>query len=166
MIPEAVTIRDIVSIIALFVGPVTAVFITLQFQRRKEARDSKMRLFMTLMSHRRAIIALRNPDWVTALNLIDIVFSRHARVVELWHQLYAVLHTQPLREQESGYVYLKMLSAMAEVLGFRQLQQVEIDKFYLPEAYQAHLQTQTEIQTELLRALKNTERFVVEAKKD
>jgi hypothetical protein len=43
------------NIIAVIIGPVIAVIITLWYQRRKERRDIKQRAFLVLMAHRRSI---------------------------------------------------------------------------------------------------------------
>ena len=70
---RARTMEGIVTIIALIVGPVAAVCITLWYQRRTEKRAAKERLFMTLMAHRRSFPP--PPDWTNALNLIDVVYA-------------------------------------------------------------------------------------------
>ena len=155
--------RDIIGIIAILAGPVTAVCITLWWQQRKEKRDAKLRLFGTLMAHRKAMPLA--PEWVMALNLIDVVFSDHPKVLALWHELYQ-LFQNPTRTQAQDHKYLELLSEMASVLRFRQLQQTDIDKFYLPQTHLNQLIASMETQTEWLRVLKNTERFVVEKKKD
>lgn len=54
---------------------------------------------------------------------------------------------------------------MARVLGFRHLQQTDIDKYYSPRVHGELLVVQAEAQAEWLRVLKNTERFLV-VKKD
>ena len=128
--------RDIISIVAIFVGPVTAVCITLWWQRRKEKRDAKIRLFTTLMAYRKAMPIA--PEWVMALNLIDVVFSDHPKVLALWHELYQ-LFQNPTRTQAQDHKYLELLSEMASVLRFRQLQQTDIDKFDLPRILQSKM---------------------------
>ena len=155
-------VKDFISITAILLGPVTAVSITLWWQMRKEKRDAKMRLFITLMSHRKAMPL--SPEWVTALNLIDVIFADHERVVELWHQLYALLHNSPIQQQAVNHKNLEMLSEIASVLGFRRLQQVDIDKYYYPQSYEDQLNAQAEAQAQWLRVLKNTEHFLVEKK--
>ena len=163
MLPEGMTISDLVSIIALFFGPVTAVLITLCWQQYKEKRDAKMKLFMTLMSYRRAMPL--NPERVTALNLIDVVFADHSKVVARWHHLYDLLHRSPLPGELVNSAHVELLSEMASALKFR-LPQVDINKYYYPLLYEEQLQEQAEMQQELLRVLKNTERVVFLQKPD
>lgn len=155
--------RDIIGIVAILVGPVTAVCITLWWQQRKEKRDKQLTLFTTLMAHRRA--SLPTIEWVNALNLIDVVFADQPKVVALWHDLYLALQ-DPSRKQEQGHKYLELLSTMASRLGFRSLQQTDIDKYYSPEIHGQLLVAQVEAQAEWLRVLKNTERFLVVKKDD
>ncbi len=154
--------KDIINIIAIIIGPIVAVCITLWWQQRKEKREAKLRLFTTLMAHRRAFPP--TPEWVAALNLIDVIFADQTRVVALWHEVFQLLHN-PSMTQEQGHKYLEMLSAMATSLGFRQLQQVDIDKYYSPQVHQDQLVAQAEMQAEFLRVLKNTSQLLI-VKKD
>ena len=152
---------DIINIAAIIIGPVVAVVITLWWQQQKEERDSKRKLFLTLMAHRR-----RYPptvEWVNALNVIDVVFAVHPQVVDLWHQYYASLVNPPANQnfEQREHTYLLMLSAMARALGFRRLEQTDIDKFYTPQAHSDQMALNYACQTEWLRVLKNTARFEV-----
>ena len=155
--------RDIISIIAILVGPVTAVCITLWWQRRKEKRDRQFQLFATLMANRRA--ALPSYEWANSLNLIDVVFADYPKIVALWHECYLLLQNQE-PTQASGHKYLELLSEMARTLGFQRLQQTDIDKYYSPRVHGELLVAQAETQAEWLRVLKNTERFLVVKKDD
>jgi hypothetical protein len=46
--------KDIINIIAVIIGPIVAVAITLWYQGRKEKRDAQHRLFTVLMAHRKS----------------------------------------------------------------------------------------------------------------
>jgi hypothetical protein len=146
--------KDIVTIIALIVGPVAAVCITLWYQRRTEKRAAKERLFMTLMAHRRSFPP--TPDWVGALNLIDVVYADNPNIVRQWHSLYDILIQGPLNMPRFNHQYLELLSSMATSLGYRSLQQTDIDKFYAPQALGDQFALNAEIQKESLRVLKAT----------
>src|SRR5690606_8061294 len=98
---------------------------TLWYQRRIIKWDAKQRRFITLMAHRKS-----NPptfEWVNALNLVDVVYAAHPKVVTLWHDLYTILSTQPPNLQAQSHKYLELLSAMAVVLGYRSLTVTDID---------------------------------------
>jgi hypothetical protein len=147
------------EVFAILFGPIIAVGITLWWQNRKEKRDAKIRLFTTLMAQRKTTPPTY--DWVQALNLIDVVFAKDRRVVELWHELYQ-LFQNPQRTQTQDHKYIELLSEMASVLGYRRLQQTDIDKFYYPQSYIEALLAQNEAQAEWLRVLKNTEHFLAQ----
>lgn len=142
------------TLVALFLGPIVAVLITLWHQDRTQKRQVKERLFQVLMAHRKSIPP--NYEWVNSLNLLDVVYADHPKVVRLWHELYDILVQAPLNEQRRVHKFLELLSAIADVLGYRNLTQTDIDKFYSPEAHGTILGIQWGVQTELLRVLKNT----------
>jgi hypothetical protein len=147
------------EIFAIFFGPIIAVSITLWWQNRKEKHDAKLRLFVTLMAQRKTTPPTY--DWVQALNLIDVVFAKDRRVVQLWHELFHLFENRE-RTQTQDHKYIELLSEMASVLGFRKLQQTDIDKFYYPQSYIDALLAQNEAQAEWLRVLKNTEHFLAQ----
>jgi len=151
------TNSEIINLSAIFLGPLFAVMVTLWWQARKQKRDEKLRLFLSLMAHRRSIPPA--PEWVNSLNVIDVIFADVPQVVQLWHEYYAGLCSPPQNNnhQQREHTYLLMLSAMARHLGYQKLEQTDIDKFYTPQAHEDQLLLNSEIQTEFLRVLKNTE---------
>ena len=172
MIPEHIALAQIeiaklqlwVTSLAIFLGPLSGVIFTIWFQRRKDRKDQKQRLFVALMAHRKS-----SPpafDLVNGLNLIDIVFSQHRQVVELWHQYYDLLCHDPVNWPLAEAKYLDLLYQMAKVLGHKNLAQTDISRFYSPIAHtnQAHLSISTQI--ELLRVLQNTASLSASPKSD
>jgi hypothetical protein len=148
------------TLLAILFGPIIAVCITLWWQKRKERRDAKRHLFITLMVHRKFLTPTY--DWVNALNLIDVVFADNPNVVDLWHGLYTLYQTPNTSAETLNHKYIELLSAMAKVLGFRRLQQTDIDKFYSPQVHADQLKAQSEAQSEWLRVLKKTDHFLAE----
>lgn len=149
-----------ITALAIVLGPLAGVVFTLWFQKRKERRDAQHRLFFTLMAHRRS-----NPptfDWANALNLIDVVFADNREVVGLWHQHYDLLCQDPVNWHLADAKYLDLLAAIGRSLGYKDLSQTDISKFYSPRAHGNQAQLATETQTELLRVLKATERINVQ----
>ena len=145
--------KDVVTIIALILGPVIAVLITLWSQRRSEKLNAKRQLFVTLMANRRAGASR---ECVNALNLIDVIYAGEPKILQLWHQLYDILCAQPFNNQTFAHKYLDLLSAIATSLGYRSLTQTDIDKFYMPQGLGEQAQLSLETQTEWLRVLKAT----------
>lgn len=149
---------------AIFLGPLAGVIFTLWFQSRKEKKDQKQRLFLMLMAHRKS-----NPptlDLVNGLNLVDVVFADSRMVVSLWHQYYDLLCQGAVNWHLAESKYLDLLSEMAKVLGYTNLSQTDISRFYSPVAHGNQAQISLETQSELLRILKGTGRFVVEQRND
>lgn len=151
-----------VEIIAIVLSPVTAVCVTLWWQRRKEKRDAKIRLFTTLMAFRKSYPV--SYEWANSLNVIDVVFADSPTVVEHWRRYYENLHQRDGHAlEERVRIYLELMSEMARVLGFRNLQQTDIDRFYTPEAHGNQADLNTACQLEWLRVLKGTSRFETSA---
>lgn len=172
MTPEQISIAQInlaqwqlwVTGLAIFLGPLAGVLFTLWFQSRKDKKDQKQRLFLILMAHRKS-----NPptfDLVNSLNLVDVVFADSRQVVTLWHQYYDLLCQTPVNWHLAEAKYLDLLSEMAKVLGYNDLSQTDISRFYSPVAHGNQAQLSLETQLELLRILKGTGRFVVEQRND
>lgn len=154
------------EIIAILLSPVIAVAITLWHQSRKERRDRKDRLFQTLMIYRKSVPP--SHEWVNALNLIDVVFADNEKIVRIWKEYYQMLGSAKSDHEyrDRDHKYIELLSVMAKDLGYINLQQTDIDKFYSPQAHQDQLVAQREVQSELLRVLKNTHKIDAELKSD
>lgn len=152
-------LRDVLTIVAILVGPLASVAVTMWWQRRKEKRDAKERLFVTLMAHRRSSPPAQ--DWVDSLNVIDVVFAGHTKILDLWHRYYDALHTDPqaTNYQAQEHTYLLMLAEIARLLGYKNLEITDIDKFYSPRAHGDQTQLTYQTQIEWLRVLRNTARL-------
>lgn len=152
------------NIIAVIAGPIIAIIITLLYQSHKEKRDAKHKLFTVLMAHRKSIPP--TVDLVRGLNLIDIVFAEHREIVCLWHEYFDLLLPDPINMNVAGPKFLDLLANMAKVLGYKNLLQTDISRFYSPKAHGYQFEINDKIQTEWLRVLQNTSTFVVTRKED
>jgi hypothetical protein len=148
------------NIIAVIIGPIIAVVITLLYQRHKEKQDIKHRAFFGLMAHRKSI----PPSYVMVeiLNTLDVVFAENQKIVSLWHKYYSLLSQPPSQERE--HTWLELLAAIAKDLHYPTLQQIDLDKFYVPQGHVDQFEMQSKIQKELLTVLENTAAFVVSKK--
>lgn len=168
MTPDQIAIANLeiaklqlwVTGLAIFLGPLAGVIFTFWFQSRKDRSAEKHRLFLTLMGNRKAWVI--SQQMAEALNTIDVVFSDNLTVVGLWHKYYALLSQPP--GEERNHTWIELLTAMAADLRYSNLKQTDLDKFYTPQSHADQLDFQREVQTEWLRVLKNTERFLVEKK--
>lgn len=153
------------TILAIIIGPVIAVMITLWYQNRKEKRDFKRHIFFELMAHRKSFPIPYS--YVKVLNLIDVGFCKNPKILTLWHEYYNLLQmpSGDLIYQQREHKFLELLSAMAKDLGYSKIQQVDIDKFYTPIAHGNEFEFSSKLQKELLRVLENTSRFETTKKK-
>lgn len=157
-----VKITDIIMILAVFIGPIAAVFITLWSQSRKDKKTAKRQLFTTLMAQRKSLLI--SQEVAGALNTIDVIFADNPTVVALWHKYYTLLSQPPGEERQ--HTWLELLAAMAADLEYSQLKQTDLDKFYIPQGHVDRLDFEREASAEWLRVLKNTHRFLVEKRTD
>jgi hypothetical protein len=149
---------EIVNVIAIMLSPVIAVLITMFLQSRKDKRNSKMNIFITLMSTRN-----RAPteEIVRALNIIDVIFSKDKNIRRLWSEYFGMLSNEGLnnpvgwkqREQKN----LEMITAIAKNIGYQnEITSLDVDKVYYPIGLQNQLDNASEILNELKRVLKET----------
>ena len=156
--PATIYLKDWLTLVALLLGPVAAVAVTLWYQRRSEKRAAKHKLFVTLMAHRKSSHS-PDPEWATALNLIDVVFHDDQDVVALWHTCYDILEQRQAGTPRWVHAHLKLLAAMAKALGYKSLTETDIDKFYIPQGQADLKNRQAEAQNEFLRVLKASHSF-------
>jgi len=157
---ELYLLQIMANFLAIFLGPVTAVCITLWAQSRKDKKAAKRQLFLTLMGERKALLISRQV--AAALNTIDVVFADNRQIVGLWHKYYTLLSQPPGEERE--HTWLELLTAISEDLNYSNLKQTDLDKFYTPQGHANDLEYQREASAEWLRVLKNTQHFLVEKK--
>ena len=146
--------------VAIFVGPLVGVLFTLWFQSRKEKNDAKHQLFLALVAERKALFV--TPKVAQELNKIDVVFSNSPKVKTCWHEYYSLLHQAP--GEPRTHKWIELLTAIAQDLGYSQLSQIDLDKFYLPQGHADDAEFQRNVAKQWARVLENTEHFVVKAR--
>lgn len=96
---------------------------------------------------------------------IDVVFADSPKVRLLWKRYYGLLAKfTPESEEERRHTWLELLSEIAAELGYKDLKQVDLDKFYFPQAHVDADETRKKIESQLLRVLENTEHFLAQGK--
>ncbi|MBZ4034522.1 hypothetical protein K6T82_07075 [Flavobacterium sp. 17A] len=129
------------------------------FQDRKSKKDAKMSLFLKLMATRKA-----NPiskEWVDSLNQIDVVFQDSPKVRLAWRQFFDALHPRSAHFDSQNSFHLDLLSEMANNLGYKDLKQTEIDRYYNPQLFGNLQKSQDLIARETLRVLSNSKAYGV-----
>ena len=93
----SVTAFEIITIFALLAGPAIAVVIARHMEDRRQARDRRLHVFRALMGHRRNTL---NPDFVAALNLVEVEFQHAPKVLKAWKDLLRSLESPEARRPE------------------------------------------------------------------
>ena len=92
------TTIEIVTVIALFVGPLLAVLISRWMEDIRSKNERRMDIFRTLMRTRRTRLFL---DHVSALNMVEIEFRDEPDVLTAWRTYFENLGSeQPRRVDE------------------------------------------------------------------
>ncbi|HEY4289459.1 MAG TPA: DUF6680 family protein [Puia sp.] len=118
MPPEAILkLSDVLTIIALFVGPIAAVQVQKFIETTRETKTSKLWIFKTLMATRGAILS---PNHVEALNRIDLEFTgkkvKYKRVINAWKEYFDVLQERTETQEQAAVWASKRLDMLANLL--------------------------------------------------
>lgn len=150
-------VTGIGQIIAVAIIPIIVWFIGVKYQNRKAKKDAQMSLFLTLMANRKS-----NPitkEWVDALNTIDVVFQENNGVRHAWREYLDSLNEKSPHFQNNNAFLLDLLSEMAMSLGYKNLKQTEIDRFYSPKYFGSQMSRQEIMFQEYLRVLMHSRNF-------
>ena len=144
-------VLSIVQIASVAIVPIVVWLIGVKYQDRKAKKQAQLELFLTLMANRK-----KNPiseEWVDALNTIDVVFQENRRVRNAWRDYLDSLNQKSAHFENQNSYKLDLLSEMAESLGYKQLKQTEIDRFYSPVYFGSQLSRQDLLFSEVLGLL-------------
>lgn len=95
-------------------------------------------------------------EYVDALNKIDVVFQKNKQVRRAWKEYFDALHPDSQHFANSNSYKLDLLSEMANVLGYKNLKQTEIDRFYSPQYFADTQKTQDTFWRENIRVLQHS----------
>lgn len=141
-------------VIATFLGPVLAVYVTRRIDESRQVRERRLAIFRSLMATRRATLAA---DKVMALNMVEIDFYG-IKTVEKAHQevMSHINLPRPLPVDwgdRHRKLLTKLLSEMAEVLGY-DLQQLDVlEGGYYPQGFADIELEQQELRREFIQVL-------------
>ncbi len=144
-------ILSIVQIASVAIVPFLVWRIGVKYQDRQSRKQAQMNLFLTLMANRKTNPI--NKAWVDSLNCIDVVFQDNKKVRAAWRDYLDSLNQKSAHFENSNSYMLDLLSEMAESLGYKQLRQTEIDRFYSPLLFDTQIKQQENLKSELLRVL-------------
>lgn len=141
----------IAQIVSVAVVPLIVWFIGIKYQNREAKRRAQLNLFLTLMANRQTNPITR--EWVDSLNTIDVVFQDNKKVRAAWKDYLDSLNQKSSHFENSNSYKLDLLSEIAESLGYKQLKQTEIDRFYSPVYFGSQLSQQSVLTKEIIRVL-------------
>ncbi len=153
-------LRDYGELISITLIPFIVWALGTYFQDRKAKRDAKLKLFLTLMASRKA--AVLTQEWVDSLNQIDVVFQDNLKVRSAWRQFFDALHPKSPHFDNQNSFRLDLLSEMANSLGYKDLKQTEIDRYYSPVVFSNQQDSQDMLTKETLRILHRSKAYGVE----
>ena len=108
------------TMVAIVVGPISALLIQKGFERRTEKKERKLKVFRELMAHRATRLS---PQYVQAFNAIEVEFYGDESVIEQLRLFVSHLNTPSDAEAawlEKATDHLNnLLYAMADNLGYR-----------------------------------------------
>lgn len=121
----------ILQVLAVAAIPYIVWRLSVKQQDRKQKEDAKFNLFISLMANRKPFYS--NKQRLDAFNTIDVIFQDNQKVRLAWREYYnSMLNNSPHFNQQNAYL-LDLLSEMAYSLGYKNLKQTEIDRYFFPE---------------------------------
>lgn len=145
------------QILAVAIIPIIVWGLGIKYQDRKAKKEAQLRLFLTLMADRKS-----NPitkEWVDALNSIDVVFQDNKKVRHAWREYLDSLNEKSPHFDSSNSFQLDLLSEMAIALGYKNLRQTEINRFYSPKYFGSQMSRQEIFFRENLRVLMHSKNY-------
>jgi hypothetical protein len=125
---------EIITIIALVVGPILAVQVQEYLGVRRIRRERRHSVFRDLMATRG--LDRISPEHVRALNRIDIEFYDDDEIITAWKKYLTHLGGElPVNQEERNDLFVDLLMKMAKKLGYIfDINHLKRD-FYTPQAH-------------------------------
>lgn len=135
----------IATIIAVVLGPIFAVLVTRFVDNSRAAKSRKLDIYRALMKTR--LIPL-HMEHVSALNLIEVEFIDHPKVITSWKEYLSNLSEKsPPEEEREIYeqwrnkrnsLLTKLIYEISQVLKIKKIEQLDILKGnYLPQGWES-----------------------------
>ena len=129
------------TIVAIVYGPIKAVQISADTEKRREAERRKYNILAALMRTRRTYM---HPDHVWALNLVQLDFAEHPKALEA-HKAYLKNLADPLPKpgddldnflEQRRHLFLELLHELCIVVGLK-ADKADLDRLaYVPYGWQ------------------------------
>ena len=116
------TYKDWINLLAIVMGPLLAVLVTLWIEERRRIKDQRTQTLRMLLSTRHLP---SDPAYSTALNLIPVDFNSKANVMSAWQAYIEKTRFRPLPQAEEAHraeminKQTKLIFAMTQCLGYK-----------------------------------------------
>jgi hypothetical protein len=150
-------------VVATLLGPILAVFVTRYVDKRRERTTRQYATFRALMTSRRANLS---PEYVSALNTVEIEFAGIKSVEDAQRLLFQHLN---LRPQPADWgdrlqrLQTRLLYAIAKQLGFEVEQLDVLEGGYVPQGWGTTEEQNTEVRNNVLEVLRGKRALKIEA---
>ncbi len=121
-------------VLATFAGPILAVFVTRSVDDLRSKKAKKLDIFRVLIRTRRTQL---NPDFVAALNMVEIDFYKAPKVLAVHAELMRHLATGPVNiawVDRTNRLVARLLTSMGQNLGYAMEQLDILEGGYIPQA--------------------------------
>lgn len=126
----------LIPIVSAVIGALIGTSLAFVYQSKAEIRKEKRAILQALMMYRN--VGAGELDWIKALNVIDLVYHNHPKVIELYHKYLACTDPAIFHTQQHLEVYVQLLYAMAQCTGYKNLTETNIRQIYAPEGLIQH----------------------------
>jgi len=134
--------NELLTVAAIFLGPITALWIQRALDKRREARRKQQEVFRTIWATRTFPQRLQYRH-VEALNTVGIDFSKESSVINAWEEYLDKLNsTEPKEEvhkpqfyKERDPKFFALIFAISKSVGYK-FTLLEVEKqYYSPQAH-------------------------------
>jgi hypothetical protein len=154
------TLNEGLTLAAIFLGPISALIIQRELDRRREVRNRRQNVFRTIWATRTFPQRLQYRH-VEALNMVGIDFVGVSRVTDAWEEYLDKLNTpdvpQPEQTQfwrERDAKFHALIFEMSRHLRYK-FTRLEVEKqFYTPQAHGTWAEQETVLREGITRLFK------------
>jgi hypothetical protein len=122
----------VLIVITALISGLLATIITIWWQKKSSAYQEKLEIFKILMAHRMRIFS---EESVVALNSIDVVFYKHAKVRKAFSDFLDEASKKPEFNPNISDKHLKLLEEISKSLGLKNIHWDDIKQAYNPKGY-------------------------------
>ena len=157
MAGHEISLLDIVSVLAIILGPMLGVFIARLLDSLRDKKARRWDIFSVLMRTRNMRLSFEH---VGALNLVEVEFADKKEVIKAWKEYRAELsrkaHAKETPDeifQKRNNLLTKLLDAIAKTMNLK-IEQLDIlEGNYIPQGWQDQEDQNAFIKGQLIRVL-------------